>query len=434
MKIKSIKALEILDSRGVPTLQVEVEGVLGKKVVVGKSRVPSGKSTGSYEAVELRDNDAKRYGGKGLKKAVDLVNKVLCKKFKGISVRNVAGIDEYLLEFDSSPNKFKIGGNVSLGISVATAKAFTDIYNIPLYKAIRAFFDTRLKPFFRMNDKYFIPTPLFNVYNGGAHSDNNISIQEFLIIPKGIRKYSNQLRAAAEIYQILKSHLRTHGFHTGIGDEGGFSANQETDQAVLEILEKSVNASGYKWGNEIYIGLDVAISQFFGGGECSYFIPNWRKGGFCGDFKDLTREYLRWISRWPIILIEDPFSEDDWGGWSQFLNILKEKKLNVLLVGDDLIATNYKRLLKAINLEAINAIIVKPNQVGTLTETFNTCVLAKENGIKIIASHRSGDTDDTFIVDLAVGVGAEYYKGGAPVRGERTVKYNRLLEIEREIS
>lgn len=434
MKIKSIFALEILDSRGYPTLQVEVEGVEKRRREIGKARVPSGASRGQYEAIELRDNDPNRYGGKGVKKAVELVNKTLAKILNGITLREVDEIDSYLLEYDKSPNKQKIGGNVSLGISLGCAKAFAKMYDIPFYKAIRQAFDKRLAPAFRLYDKYDIPTPIFNIYNGGAHSDNRISIQEFQVIPKGIKKYSEQLRAGSEIYHSLKNYLRRHGFYTGVGDEGGFSADQQTDQTVIELLQKAIVNAGYICGKQVSIGLDIAISQFYREKDKMYFVSNWGRNGFYGDSYALAKEYFRWLAKWPILLLEDMFSEEDWVGWSEFNALVKRRKIPILVVGDDLVVTNRERVEKAVDLDTINAIIVKPNQVGTLSETLDTCAFARQRGIEMIASHRSGDTDDTFISDLAVGIGANYYKGGAPARGERETKYNRLLEIEREIT
>lgn len=433
MKIRKIDALEVLDSRGIPTIRAYVELSFKKKTFEGSCSVPSGKSRGQFEAVEIRDDDKKRYLGNGLLLALENVGKI-SEKLVGKRVNSHAEFDEMLLNLDPTPQKKKMGGNVILGLSVAFAKALSAAHDISLYKLFRAEYDQLVKPARRLRDKYGVPIPMFNIYNGGAHADNGISIQEFMVIPNGIKEYREQLRAGVEIYQTLRQALRLEQRTTGVGDEGGFSARWENDVKVLDLLVDAIERAGYKPGKEIGIGLDVAATQFYRKDERMYVVPNWGDNGIKGQYEELARFYWEITSNYPILYIEDPFSEDDWASWTKFSTDLSKKTVGIFLVGDDLTVTQEERIEKAVSLKAINGMIVKPNQVGSIKETLAACGFAAENDIELFAGHRSGDTSDSFLSDLAVGAGCAYIKAGAPARSERTVKYNRLLEIEKEIS
>ena len=433
MKLVRLDAVEILDSRGLPTLKVSVEVKSGKCVAVGSAEVPSGKSKGALEVTERRDNDPKKYFGQGVSKVADYINKTFSKKATGTEFSNLAQFDRWLLSIDPTHDKHTLGGNVMLGLSIAFSKALALLSNMPLYKVYRAEYDQLLKPGLRLGSTYTLPTPLFNIYNGGAHADNGISTQEFMVIPKGVTGFSNQVRAGVEIYQTLKQMLRLEKRTTGVGDEGGFSARWENDEQVLELLTKAVNRAGYKLSRQVSFGLDVAATQFYKQRDRMYAVPNWDRNGVVGDYKALSQHYWKWLAKYPLIYMEDIFAEEDWAGFANFAEEMKKRKTGFYLVGDDLTVTRYDRLEKAVALGAINGIIIKPNQIGTLTETFETCALARLSDIEIFVSHRSGETTDSFISDVAIGVGAGYLKAGAPCRGERTAKYNRLLEIEHEL-
>lgn len=433
MKLIRLDALEILDSRGLPTLRVTAVVKDQKRVGSGSFDVPSGKSRGSLEVAEKRDEDSKKYGGLGVSKVAEIIRGSIFKKLSTVSFDSLAEFDKALLELDPTSDKHIVGGNAMLGISASTAKAIATAIELPLYKLFRAEYDHILKPGLRLGSAYALPAPLFNIYNGGAHADNGISTQEFIVIPRGVAGYSNQVRAGAGIYQTLKQVLRLEKRTTGVGDEGGFAARWENDEQVLSILIKAIERAGYKPGRQVFLGLDVAASQFYKVHDRSYTVPNWGRDGVTGDYKSLARNYWRWLAKFPLMYLEDIFAEDDWAGFAAFAEEMRQRKTGFFLVGDDLIVTQYERLEKAIALGAINGVIIKPNQVGTLTETLETCALARGNDIELFISHRSGDTTDTLISDLAVGVGAPYLKSGAPCRGERVAKYNRLLEIEHEL-
>lgn len=433
MRLTALDAIEILDSRGSPTLRVSAHIKAEKMVGEGVFDVPSGKSTGEAEVMEKRDNESRRYGGFGVKKLAEKIRTEIFGELDEAEFDSACEFDKALLELDSTTDKSIVGGNAMLGISAAVSKAIAQANGLPLYKLIRAEFDQLLKPALRIKSSYSIPIPLLNLYNGGVHADNGISTQEFIVIPHGVSNFSDQLRAGASIYYNLKQILRFEKRTTGVGDEGGFSARWENDEDVLKLVVKAIGRAGYKPARQVSLGLDVAASEFYKSKDRAYTVQNWGRYGLAGDFKALSRHYWKWIARYPLMYFEDIFAEDDWVGFASFAQEMRERKVGFYLVGDDLTASRHSLLEKAIALGAINGIIIKPNQIGTVFETLETCALAKENDIEMFVSHRSGDTTDTFISDFAVGVGAKYIKSGAPCRGERVAKYNRLLEIEHEL-
>ena len=416
LQIKNINAIEVLDSRGNPTIQVNV---ITENGFEGRAITPSGASTGRFEAVELRDNVANRYLGKGVQKAVENVNTIIANKLIGMNIYKQREIDETMIKLDGTSNKSNLGANSILAVSLASAKAAANSLGIELYQYIGG-----------INSKT-MPIPMINILNGGKHSENNINIQEFLIIPKGDIKFSKRLQIGTEIYHNLRKVLIERGYSVAVGDEGGFAPNLKNEEETLEYIVESIIKAGYKPKEEVGIGLDVASTEMYEEAKKikkdGYYF--WKTGEF------MTREemidyLINLTKKYPIISIEDPLSEDDWEGWK----ILTEKFENkIQLVGDDLFVTNTHRLQKGIELKIANSILVKPNQIGTLTETLDTIELAKENGYKTVISHRSGDTEDTTIADIAVGTNASQIKTGAPCRTERVCKYNRLLNIESEI-
>lgn len=416
-KIKNLKAREILDSRGNPTVEVEVELESGVK---GAAAVPSGASTGTFETLELRDKEPGRYGGLGVLKAVENVNKNIFKLLRGANANKQEKIDKTMIKLDGTASKSGLGANAILGVSLAVARAAAGESKIPLYQYLRKIFKAA-------DRKYDLPVPMFNVINGGKHSDSGLSIQEFKIIPSGIKTFSEQLRAGSEIFHALKKILEKAGHSTSVGDEGGFAPRLESNTEALELISQSASEAGYKQKGEVNIGIDAAATSFFNEKENKYI--------FKPENAALTREmlvniYQEWIQKFAVISIEDGLNENDWEGW-RFMN----KKIGgkVMLIGDDLIVTNTARLKKAVKEKACNAILIKVNQIGTLTETMECVKLAKRNKMKTIISHRSGETTDDFIADLAVGVGADFIKAGSLSRGERICKYNRLLKIEKEL-
>ena len=417
LAIEEIKALEVLDSRGNPTVQVEV---ITEEGTNGVAMVPSGASTGSFEAVELRDGDKSRYLGKGVLKAVENVNKIIAKELEGMNVFEQAEIDKKLIEIDGTENKGKLGANATLGVSLAVARAAANSLGMSLYKYIGG-----------VNAKT-LPVPMMNILNGGKHADNTVNIQEFMIMPVGAKSFSECLRMSAEIYHTLKRVLKAKGLATGVGDEGGFAPNLSSDEEALKLIVEAISKAGYKPGEDVVLALDVASTEMYdeakkiGKEGCYYF---WKTEEL--KTEDEMIEYLEDLAnKYPIISIEDGLAEEDWEGWRK----LTEKLGNKLqLVGDDLFVTNIKRLQKGLDNKIANSILIKLNQIGTLTETLDAIELAKKNGYTAVVSHRSGETEDTTLADVAVATNAGQIKTGAPCRTDRVAKYNRLLNIEAEL-
>ena len=417
LAIEEIKALEVLDSRGNPTVQVEV---ITEKGTNGVAMVPSGASTGSFEAVELRDGDKSRYLGKGVLKAVENVNKIIAKELEGMNVFEQAEIDKKLIEIDGTENKGKLGANATLGVSLAVARAAANSLGMSLYKYIGG-----------VNAKT-LPVPMMNILNGGKHADNTVNIQEFMIMPVGAKSFSECLRMSAEIYHTLKKVLKAKGLATGVGDEGGFAPNLSSDEEALKLIVEAISKAGYKPGEDVVLALDVASTEMYdeakkiGKEGCYYF---WKTEEL--KTEDEMIEYLEDLAnKYPIISIEDGLAEEDWEGWRKLTEKLENK---LQLVGDDLFVTNIKRLQKGLDNKIANSILIKLNQIGTLTETLDAIELAKKNGYTAVVSHRSGETEDTTLADVAVATNAGQIKTGAPCRTDRVAKYNRLLNIEAEL-
>jgi len=419
-KIKKIQALEILDSRGNPTLRVKV--VLENKMSA-LAAVPSGASTGEFEAVELRDGDMKRYNGLGVLKACENVNVKINKLLKGEEVTSQKRIDKLMIDLDGTENKSNLGANAILGVSLACARAGAMAVNKPLYKYLNSKFQFPISNF-------QFPIPMFNIINGGKHADSGLSIQEFMILPIGIKSSSERVRIGSEIFHALKKILKDIGQSTAVGDEGGFSPKLDSTTKAFELIIKAIETAGYKPGKEIFIGIDAAANSFFDSDSNQYRL---RPENISLDSSRLISLYLEWIEKYPLISIEDGLNENDWEGWAQMKKRINEKNKKFMIVGDDLTVTNIKREKKADDNKCANAIIIKFNQIGTLSETIDCIKFAKKKGWKIIVSHRSGETCDDFIADLAVAVGADYIKAGSLSRGERLAKYNRLMKIENEI-
>ncbi len=415
-KIQKIYAREILDSRGNPTVEVEVKLESG---VMGNFMVPSGASTGAYEALELRDGDMTRYNGLGVETAVANVNEKIQKVLLGVEAENQKEIDKIMLELDGTENKTNLGANAILGVSIAVCRAMAKELNLPLYEYIASTF--------KMPKKFKLPIPMFNIINGGQHSDSGLSIQEYKLVPNGIKTFREQLRAGSEVFHALQKLLSAEGFSIGVGDEGGFAPRLESNAQALELINLAIEKAGYKKGQEINLGIDAAASSFFNETEKQYL--------FKPENAVLSREalvniYVEWTKKYNVISVEDGLAEDDFDGWAKMNEKFGKSVMNI---GDDLLVTNVKRLKMAIAKKACNAVLIKVNQIGTLTETIDCIKLAKKNKMKIVVSHRSGETTDDFISDLAVGTGADFMKSGSLSRGERICKYNRLLRIEEEI-
>ena len=410
MRIQRVRAREVLDSRGLPTVEVEVTLRNG---VTGRATVPSGASTGVHEALELRDG-GKRYLGKGVSVAVAHVNEKIAPRVRGKEARDQAGIDRIMLALDGSPNKGKLGANAILGVSLAVAHAQAKADGVSLYRYLGGVAGKTL------------PVPMLNVLNGGAHADNNVDVQEFMIVPYGMKSFADALRAAAEIFQTLKKVLHDRSLSTSVGDEGGFAPNVKSNAEAIELLLEAIHQAGYKVGAQVALALDVASSEFFADGKYIFKKSDGRPRAR----DELVSLYEEWVRQYPIISIEDGFAEDDWEGWRMMSQALGQK---IQLVGDDLFVTNKARLQKGIESGVANSILVKVNQIGSLTETLETMKLAKTSGYTTVISHRSGETEDVTIADLAVATNAGQIKTGAPCRGERTAKYNQLLRIEEEL-
>ena len=409
--IHSICAREILDSRGNPTVEVDVTL---ECCAVGRASVPSGASTGKYEAIELRDNDPKRYLGKGVKRAVNNVNKIIAPELKGVQATSQRKVDSLLIEIDGTENKSKLGANAILGVSLATAKAASKALRLPLYKYIGGV------------DASILPIPMMNILNGGLHADNNIDLQEFMIMPHGAKSFSDALRMGSEVFHTLKSILKKRGLSTAVGDEGGFAPDLKGNEEAVECIIEAIKKSHYKPGKDISIALDPAASSFYKDGK--YVLQG--ESGKKMDSDEMVGFYERWVNKYPILSIEDGLAEDDWEGWKNLTERLGKK---IQLVGDDLFVTNVKRLKEGVRKGVANAVLIKVNQIGTLTETLDTIKEAFRSGYRAVISHRSGETEDTTISHLAVATGTAQIKTGSVCRSERIAKYNELLRIEEEL-
>jgi enolase len=409
VRLTGLTALEVLDSRGNPTISVTAHTEKGS----GRAIVPSGASTGVHEAVELRDGDPKRYGGKGVTKAVQHVTGEIAQRLRGFDVLDQKGLDHALIELDGTPNKGRLGANAILGVSLAAAHAAAQAASVPLYRHLGG--DTAGT----------LPLPMANILNGGAHADTSVDLQEFMVCPVGAPTFAEAIRAVSEVYQALNKVLKAQGLATAVGDEGGFAPSLGSNEDALKLIVEAIGQAGYRSGDDVAIALDPAASEFFSEGKYTL------KGeGRTLDAADMVRLYTGWAERYPIVSIEDGMAEDDWEGWRLLTDSVGKK---VQLVGDDLFVTNVKRLAQGIERGVANSILIKVNQIGTLTETLDAIEMARQAGYSSVISHRSGETEDTTIADLAVATGAGMIKTGAPARSERVAKYNRLLFIEAEL-
>ncbi len=411
--ITNIYAREVLDSRGNPTVEVEVTTESG---AFGRALVPSGASTGEHEAVELRDGDKSRYLGKGVLKAVNNVNEFIAPEIVGMNTLNQVEIDQKLIELDGTPNKGKYGANAILGVSMACAKAAADYLGVSLYNYFGGF-----------NAKQ-LPTPMMNILNGGSHADNNVDFQEFMILPVGAPSFKEAIRMGAEVFHNLKKVLKAKGYNTGVGDEGGFAPNLSSNEEALQTIMEAIKEAGYVPGKDIFLGMDVASSEFYNAETKKYVLAG--EGGKEFTSVELANFYKELCDRYPIISIEDGLDENDWEGWKYLTDLLGSK---VQLVGDDLFVTNTKRLKTGIEKGVANSILIKVNQIGTLTETFDAIEMAKRAGYTAVVSHRSGETEDTTIADIAVATNAGQIKTGSASRTDRIAKYNQLIRIEDEL-
>lgn len=409
MLIEEVRAREILDSRGNPTVEVDV---ILEDGTLGRAAVPSGASTGAYEAVELRDGD-ERYLGKGVRKAVDNVNAKIGPEVAGMSVFDQVGVDKLMLELDETPNKGELGANAILGVSMAVAKAAAETQGLPLYQYLGG-----------VNAKQ-LPVPMMNILNGGAHADNNVDIQEFMIMPVGAPCFAEALRMGAEVFHNLKKVLKGKGLNTAVGDEGGFAPNLKSNEEALAVIMEAIEKAGYKPGKDVFLALDVAATELYKDGK--YVLAG---EGVTKTAEEMIEFYANLTEKFPVISIEDGLAEDDWDGWKKMTDRLGHK---VQLVGDDLFVTNTERLARGIKEGVANAILVKVNQIGSLTETFDAIEMAKRAGYTCVISHRSGETEDATIADIAVATNAGQIKTGAPSRTDRVAKYNQLLRIEEEL-
>ena len=409
--IEAVGAREILDSRGNPTIEVEV---LLDDDSFGRAAVPSGASTGAFEAHEARDGDKARYGGKGVLGAVKAVLTEIDETLVDFDALDQRLVDAALINLDGTPTKSRLGANAILGVSLATARAAADSAGLPLYRYLGG------------PNAHTLPVPLMNIINGGAHADTGVDIQEFMIVPIGAKSFTEALRSGAEVYHSLKALLHSKGLSTGLGDEGGFAPELPTNRAALELISEAIEKAGYKVGTDFALALDVASTEFFDEKTGKYKFEGQERSA-----DEMISYYEKLVADFPLVSIEDPLAEDDWAGWTKITADLGDK---VQLVGDDLYVTNPSRLQKGIDEAAGNAILVKVNQIGSLTETMDAVALAQRHGMKAIISHRSGETEDTFIADLAVATDAGQIKTGAPARSERVAKYNQLLRIEEELA
>lgn len=411
LAIESVYGREIMDSRGNPTVEVEVVVEGG---YVGRAAVPSGASTGAFEAVELRDEDKGRYLGKGVLKAVDNVNDILAPEIEGMNVFDQVMIDRKMIELDGTPNKAKLGANAILGVSLAVAKAAAEALGLSLYQYIGG-----------CNAKV-LPVPMMNIINGGKHADNSVSIQEFMVMPVGAESFTEALRMCAEVFHNLKKVLMAKGYNTSVGDEGGFAPNFKTDEEALQVILEAVEKAGYRPGDDFRIAIDAAATEMYQEDGTYHF---W-KTGVKKTREEMVNFWADWVNKYPIISLEDAISEDDWEGWKMLTDKLGGK---IQLVGDDLYVTNTERLAKGIEMGIANSILIKVNQIGTLTETLDAIQMANRAGYTAVISHRSGETEDSTIADIAVATNAGQIKTGAPSRSDRVAKYNQLLRIEEEL-
>ena len=408
--ITDVVAREILDSRGNPTIEVDVYLESG---IMGRAAVPSGASTGTREAVELRDGDTTRFLGKGVQNAVQNVNELIAGEIIGLDCLDQFEIDQAMITLDGTPNKGKLGANAILGVSMATARAAAQVLELPLYKYLGGV-NARL-----------LPVPMMNILNGGKHADNNLDIQEFMIVPAGAPNFAQALRMAAEVYHTLKSVLKKSNLNSSVGDEGGFAPNLKTNEEALELIVKAIEQAGYKPGEDIFLAMDPAASEFYKDGKYVFEAE-----GVARDSAEMVEYYVGLVDRFPIVLIEDGMAETDWTGWKIMTEKLGQR---ILLVGDDIFVTNAAILQEGIDKGIANSVLIKLNQIGTLTETLDTIALASQAGYHSMVSHRSGETEDPFIADLVVAMNTGLIKTGAPARSDRVAKYNQLLRIEEQL-
>jgi enolase len=411
--ITDIYAREVLDSRGNPTVEVEVYTESG---AFGRAIVPSGASTGEHEAVELRDGDKTRYLGKGVSKAVENVNEIIASELIGYDVTNQVGIDHAMIALDGTPNKSKLGANAILGVSMAVARAAANLLGVELYQYLGGFNARQL------------PIPMMNIINGGSHADNNVDFQEFMILPIGAPNFKEAIRMGTEIFHNLKKVLKDKGYNTSVGDEGGFAPNLGSNEEALQVIMTAIKAAGYTPGKDVFLGMDVASSEFYNKQTKQYVLAG--EGGKSFSSKELAEFYAGLVKKYPIISIEDGLDENDWDGWKYLTELLGK---TVQLVGDDLFVTNTERLARGIKENVGNSILIKVNQIGTLTETFEAIEMAKRAGYTVVISHRSGETEDTTIADIAVATNAGQIKTGSASRTDRIAKYNQLLRIEDQL-
>jgi len=411
--ITEIYAREVLDSRGNPTVEVEVYTESG---AFGRAIVPSGASTGEHEAVELRDGDKTRYLGKGVTKAVENVNEIIASELIGYDVTNQVGIDHAMIALDGTPNKSKLGANAILGVSMAVARAAANLLGVELYQYLGGFNARQL------------PIPMMNIINGGSHADNNVDFQEFMILPIGAPNFKEAIRMGTEIFHNLKKVLKDKGYNTSVGDEGGFAPNLGSNEEALQVIMTAIKAAGYTPGKDVFLGMDVASSEFYNKQTKQYVLAG--EGGKSFSSKELAEFYADLVKKYPIISIEDGLDENDWDGWKYLTELLGK---TVQLVGDDLFVTNTERLARGIKENVGNSILIKVNQIGTLTETFEAIEMAKRAGYTVVISHRSGETEDTTIADIAVATNAGQIKTGSASRTDRIAKYNQLLRIEDQL-
>ena len=410
--IKEIRAREILDSRGNPTVEADVILSDGS---VGRSAAPSGASTGIYEAHELRDGDPARYGGKGVLSAIENINSLIFPAVEGIDASNQEELDKTIVEIDGTENKSTVGANASLAVSLATAKAAALSRKTPLYKHINN------------TGKYILPVPMLNIINGGRHAENSTDIQEFMVVPAGFESFSEAMRAGCEVYYSLLDILKRNRMQTTVGDEGGFAPSLPSNQAAIDLIMDAIEAANYKPGTQFFIALDTAAAELFDEKTSNYSLQRENR---TVTGKELSEIYRGWVDQYPIVSIEDGLSEDEWDDWEEMTASIGS---SVQLVGDDLLTTNPKRISKGVERKCGNAVLIKPNQIGTLSETLTAIEIARSAGWGMVMSHRSGETEDSVIADLSVGTGVGQIKTGAPARGERTAKYNQLIRIEEEL-